>query len=264
MQIQPVAGSAILAITISMIISIGLPIILCILAVRKLKAKISCFFIGCLTFFVSALVLEQLLHLIVFTLSGDFLKDHIFLYALYGGLAAAVFEETGRFIAMKFFMKKSLTRENAFMYGIGHGGIEAILILGLAYISNLVIALQINTGAFENTLSILDEATRQTTIEQLSVLWTTPSYLFYIGGLERVLAIGLHIGLSILVYKAVSSGKKQYFAIALGIHFLVDFCAVVVSNYVNVIWVEVLTLVFVSITAFLAWKIYHAEEKTII
>lgn len=262
MQIQPVSGSAIIAITVSMLISIGLPITLCILAVRRLKAKVPCFFIGCLTFFVSAMVLEQSLHALVLSLWGSYFTDHIFLYALYGGLAAAVFEETGRLIAMKFFMKKNLSRENALLYGIGHGGIEAILILGTAYISNLIIALQINTGAIENTLSLLDDATRQTTLEQISVLWSTPTYLFYLGGLERVLAIALHIGLSILVYKAVSSNQKHYFAVALGIHFLVDFCAVIVSNYLSVIWVEVLTFVFVAFTLFLAWKIYHAEEKT--
>ena len=34
-----------------------------------------------------------------------------------------VFEETGRLIAMKFWMKKWLDFPNALMYGIGHGGV---------------------------------------------------------------------------------------------------------------------------------------------
>ena len=39
-------------------------------------------------------------------------------------VAAGVFEETGRLLAMKFCMKKDLDKKNAIMYGIGHGGIR--------------------------------------------------------------------------------------------------------------------------------------------
>ena len=39
---------------------------------------------------------------------------------------------------MKFWMKKWLDFPNALMYGIGHGGVEAILLGGLSGISNLV------------------------------------------------------------------------------------------------------------------------------
>ena len=38
------------------------------------------------------------------------------------------------------------------MCGIGHGGVEAILIGGLSGISNLVSMLMINSGAMQNTL----------------------------------------------------------------------------------------------------------------
>ena len=59
-----------------------------------------------------------MLHLVKEALTGN-----IWFYALYGGIAAGVFEETGRFTAMKFWMKKSLSKESSFMYGVGHGGI---------------------------------------------------------------------------------------------------------------------------------------------
>lgn len=39
------------------------------------------------------------------------------------------------------------------MYGVGHGGFEAVLILGIVSINNLVNAVLLNTGAFTAALS---------------------------------------------------------------------------------------------------------------
>ncbi len=87
--------------------------------------------------------------MVVLDMSGNAIKDNICLYALYGSLAAALFEETGRFIIMKFFMRKLLERQNTLLYGIGHGGIEAILLEGFTSISNKVVLLMINTGKID-------------------------------------------------------------------------------------------------------------------
>ena len=43
-------------------------------------------------------------------------------------------------------------KRQALMYGIGHGGVEAILIGGLSGISNLVSMLMINSGAMQLSL----------------------------------------------------------------------------------------------------------------
>jgi uncharacterized membrane protein YhfC len=52
--------------------------------------------------------------------------SHTWLYAVLGALLAGLFEETGRFIAFKFLLKKRTDRKTAISYGIGHGGFEAI------------------------------------------------------------------------------------------------------------------------------------------
>ena len=77
----------------------------------------------------------------------------------------------------------------------------------------------------------LDEATAQTVLEGVSQLWTAPSYLFFIGGFERIVAIGLHIALSVLVWRAVRDGKASWYWAAFGGHFAVDFAAVILANY---------------------------------
>lgn len=106
----------------------GVPIALFIAGRVKLKARISSFFIGAGTYLLFAMLLGLLLHVLVIQFCGLNAQSRPWLYYVYAALAAAVFEETGRLIAMKFWMKKWLDFPNALMYGIGHGGVEAILL----------------------------------------------------------------------------------------------------------------------------------------
>ena len=150
-----VSGASMLGMVISLLLSVGLPIFLGIFIYKKTKAWVPAFFIGCGIFVGFAMILEQICHAIVLTVTGSVIRDNIWLYAIYGGLAAALFEECGRWIAMKFCLKKHLTRGNALMYGAGHGGIEAFLILGMSSMSNLLTAAMINGGLMEKTMTAL-------------------------------------------------------------------------------------------------------------
>ena len=262
MEWGTVSTASLIGMVFSLILSIGLPIVLLILVKIKLKAKLTSFVIGCATFIVFALMLEPILHSVVLTATGTLLTDNIILYGLYGGLAAALFEETGRLIAIKFFMKESLNRQNSLMYGIGHGGIEAILLVGMTYISNLMTAFMINSGALQASLELVDAELQQTTFEQIKVLWELPSWQFYMAGIERLIAITLQIALSVLVYKAVSIKNRNYWFIAFGIHFAVDFLTVVITGLGAPVWiVEVLLLAAVVFVARYAYKLYKEEEN---
>lgn len=259
MEMNSVPTLSIVGMVFSLVIAIVLPIALCIFVRCKTKAKVSSFLYGCAIFFVFALVLEQILHAIVLTTFGTAITENILLYALYGGVAAALFEETGRFVAMKFLMKKQLTRENALMYGVGHGGIEAILIVGLAYISNIITAIMINSNQMEAMLSPLDESQKESTLQSLSALWTTSSDQFFAAGVERISAIVLQIAFSVLVYKAVKSGQKKFLALAMGFHFMVDFVTVICSQKISIWWIEGLVVIMTAVVAIVAFRIYKAE-----
>jgi len=261
MEWGTVSTASLIGMVLSLILSIGLPIVLLILVKIKLKAKLTSFVIGCATFIVFALMLEPILHSVVLTATGTLLTDNIILYGLYGGLAAALFEETGRLIAMKFFMKDSLNKPNALMYGIGHGGIEAILLVGMTYVSNLMTALMINSGALQASVELVDAELQQTTFEQIKVLWELPSWQFYMAGMERLAALILQIALSVLVYKAVAKKNRTYWFIAFGIHFAVDFLTVVITGLGAPVWiVEATLLVAVAFVAYYAYQLCKKEE----
>lgn len=246
MEIGHVGAGTFAGIIFSLCISIALPVVLLIVVHKKTKARMAMVVIGAATFFLFAMVLEQILHAVVLGVGGERITGNIWIYGLYGGLAAGLFEEVGRFVAMRFAMKKQLNLPNALMYGVGHGGIEAILIVGLASVSNLVTSIMINAGTLEASLGALDQATKEATLTQLSALWTTPSYQFFLGGIERIVAVTLHIALSVLVFQAVKLGKKRYWFLAFAIHVGVDFATVIAANYLNLVLVEVMLAVLVA------------------
>ena len=263
MEFGVVSGASILGMLFTLVVSLGIPIGLMVVGIVKYKAKVTSFLIGAGVFILFALTLEQFMHLGVFALVGgqEKLMANIWVYALYGAAAAAVFEETGRWIAMKFFLKNCRDRKNAFMYGVGHGGIEAILIVGLSSISNIATAFAINSGTIKGILSLLDENTRQITYEQISQLWMIPSFQFYMGGVERISAIACHIAMTFFMYKGVKFGEKKYVALAFIWHFAMDFGTVIVSNCMGILATEVILLVMAIIAVVLAYSLNKDEKE---
>lgn len=261
-MVGEVSTVAIAGIIFSAVVSIGLPVVLLIMVKVKLHTRVADAGIGALTFVLSALVLEQILHGIMLSLLGETLTENIWLYAVYGGLAAGLFEETGRFVAMKFWIKERLSRESSIMYGVGHGGIEAVLIVGFTSISNLITAFMINSGQIESAFSNIEDGVgKETAIQGLSVLWTTPGYQFFLAGVERISAIILQICLSYLVYRAVKYGMKKYYFLAIGLHFFVDALTVLLANSVSLVVLEVALLLMVGALALVVWKMYTGEDN---
>ena len=92
---------------VNMILGVLIPVILLVYFKKKYKIGVKSFFIGCATMLLFAFVLEQIVHMVVLGSSlGKTIQENIWLYALYGSLMAGLFEETGRFLAMRFVLKK--------------------------------------------------------------------------------------------------------------------------------------------------------------
>lgn len=268
MNLGHVSVVSIIGMIISMLIAIGLPVFLMLFVRKKEKAQINFFFIGAAVFVLAALFLEQSCHALVFSVAGDVLKGNVFLYALYAGLAAAVFEETGRLIAMNIFSKRQKVRlndANAFMYGIGHGGAESILLVGITCINNLTTSVMINNGSIETTLKALDAKTQSTVLDSIKALWTTAPYEFYLAGVERIFAIAIQIALSMLMYTAIRYGKKWLIALAFEIHFMVDFVTVLAGNFLDDIVMELLIGILaamISYATYRIWKRCSTEQQS--
>lgn len=260
MELQPVPIGNVLGMIFSLAVSFGLPIGLFLYLWRKKKASFFSFATGLLIFLVFALFLESMAHSIVLSATGNLITGNVFLYALYGALMAALFEETGRFLGIKYIMRNQLTKENAWMYGVGHGGIEAMFLLGITSINNLANAMMINDGSMTSMLESLDQTSRETAVQGLSVLWETPASLFFAAGFERIIAIFLQIALSILIYQAVKEKSGRWYWVAFGVHFAVDFVAVLLAN-VSVAAAEVVMAAMTVAAVWYAAKMYRTMKE---
>lgn len=210
---------------VSCLIAFALPIGLLIYLKVKKQADLWPFFAGALVMLFFALILESLVHQVVLNSpAGEKIQQSTWLYALYGGFMAGLFEETGRYLAMRFALRKYHGKPvNAVMYGAGHGGLECIVLLGFGMISNLVLSEMINSGSIEMIFSTLGEDMRAQTEAQLSSLITLPAYTYLLGGFERISAMMLQIAMSILVWLSVTKpGRGHLVLISFLIHFFVD------------------------------------------
>ena len=197
---------------------------------KKKGADVLPFFIGCAVFLIFAAVIEALINFgVSLTPFGKKMQESAPLLAVYGGLMAGLFEETGRFLAFKTVLKRRLGNNmNALQYGAGHGSCEAVLTITVNYISYIVLILIARTGVLEKLFSAEN-------IEALSPIFKaiedTENWMFGLALLERIVAITLHVALSVLVWFAAKKNEKLWlFPLAILLHAGVDCAAVLCSR----------------------------------
>jgi uncharacterized membrane protein YhfC len=80
----------------------------------------------------------------------------------------------------------------------------------------------------------------------ISLLTQTPSYQFLLGGIERIFALTVQIGLSLIVLYAIKNRKISVLLLAILLHAVLDFMAVLLSK--NVLLAESVVGVFAIIS----------------
>jgi len=218
----------ILALCFTLLACLVFPIVLCIVFMKKNRPGVLPLIIGIAVFILFALVLEQLTHyLFLYTIPATktLLANNVWVYAVYGALAAGIFEEGGRFLAFRFVLTKTREWKHGILYGIGHGGIEAVLVAAPSAINYLAYALMINTGSFDAIINSSPKATADLLLSAKTTLLAESSWVFALSGIERICAISIQIALSVLICYAVY--KKKYILVGLAVllHAVVDFPA---------------------------------------
>lgn len=174
----------------------------------------------------------------------SWVEKHYIWYCLILAFTAGLFEVVGRYGGAKIlYHSKSLTKELTFetgvMAGIGHGGIEAVALIGATYINNLLFAVMINTGKWSELLDTIQEASVQTgdstiyeTYASIQPLLTeTPSYLYLAAGYERILTMVAHTAMTLVVFYFVSR-KKDVVGVLIVLlwHTALDFFVPIISG----------------------------------
>ena len=139
-----ISVSIIITFAAELLFSLALPILALVIWKKKEGTELRPAWIGAAAYFVFGMVLEQLINAAVLGTGSSavsaFLLGHPWLYAVYGGLSAGILEETARFLVYRTMLKDSVGRENAVTFGIGFGGLECIMVLGLTVLSTLMMS----------------------------------------------------------------------------------------------------------------------------
>ncbi len=157
-----------------------------------------------------------------------FINARPVLWGIIVGLFPGVFEETGRLVAFKTILRKRTQRETGLTHGIGHGGFEAMFILGITYIEYFVFAVMLNQGTFVKLMvepikdTLTPDVVNQITgiVEQVT---TFSAAAMGISLFDRLFAVAFHTGASIMVFYSVKDKKKCWlYPLAIIIHTAID------------------------------------------
>ncbi|MDD2503958.1 MAG: YhfC family glutamic-type intramembrane protease, partial [Clostridia bacterium] len=234
---------------ITLFLSLVLPIILAVWFCRKHKVSAVTVFLGALTFFVFQLVLRTpLMQALAPVYPGEEPINggwKLVMYGLYLAVTAALFEEGGRAIVYKLFLKKKGDWNNAVAFGIGHGGFEAISIVGITYINNLLLIIMINMGLLNTS-----DGSNELMAQAVQALTDTQPILFLLAGIERVFAMILHIGFSTLVVYGLVSKRYIYVFYAFLAHFLLNFPLIFTQSITGGTYIAI---AYIAVMAFLSF-----------
>ncbi len=232
----------------------------------KEKCSVVPAFAGVATFTVAVLVLENIPKYFLFSGANsvsDYILNHAWAYAFTGALLAGIFEECGRFVTFRYFLKNYTARETAVTYGIGHGGMACLILLGVGMISNLSLAFMINNGSLAVMIEQLPQQ-QADAYELIIANLAASTFSLYLWSVwERIFAMLLHISLSVLVFAAVREKSKIYlFPLAILLHAGLDiFAALYQFGAINLLVTELLiTLLSVGCAVF-ARRVYHSIDE---
>ncbi len=257
---------------LTLLISLVLPVlVLVILAVRyKRQGILSAWLLGAGGFFATQLLIR--LPILTALQKQDwflaFAQNHLFAYSFSLAFTAGLFELAGRFAVAKILQKK-LTCRRSLAAGLGHGGIEAMLLVGMTYVNNLICIFLINSGGFDSVIA--QNAAAGLDISQLELIRTqlvsTPPLLFALAGLERILTMTAHVAMSMIVCYGVAHKKTiPCLLTCLGIHTLIDLTAgisLVLSQNIAYTVIYVFLIVMAVISLILIRKICRRWNKEV-
>ena len=180
----------------SFIFELSLPIILSFIWVKNFNGRIKCILIGILGFIFSVALETIFLTIVTYYVDK---KSNIFY--MFTALSPGFFEETGKYILLKYLSSEDKSKIISVSYGIGHGGIECIII-GFSFLSYI----------FAKD-SLIEKRVLKESITFMTGIMSSS---------ERFFALMLQISLSIIDFKAVKEKNINYYFQGIILHDLID------------------------------------------
>jgi uncharacterized membrane protein YhfC len=260
------AVSVIVTWVLALLVMFLFPVLLGIWFCRRYQVRWTVLLFGAAIFFVFQIVIR----VPAVTLLGPVVAPHLrgskVLLALYlAALAfsAGLFESVGRWVGYKWLFRSRLTYDwrHGVAYGIGHGGIESIVLVGLSSALSLVQGIVLTRMDTVQLQAIIPEAALAQTLAArellLNVTWIDPLW----AGWERMMTMPFHVAMSLIVLQVFTQGQIRWLWVAVLIHGLVDFGVLMGGQFLGFpIWaIELCLAVCAAAALWLILKLRPSE-----
>ncbi|HPH95161.1 MAG TPA: YhfC family glutamic-type intramembrane protease [Anaerolineaceae bacterium] len=245
----------------AVIITILLPVGLAIALRRRVRVPWYLFLVGCATF-----LLSQAVHLPL----NDWLGNlgllpktgleglPLWRISLTLGLTAGLCEELMRAVSFAL-LRRARAYNDGVMLGLGHGGIEAMLLGGVLLIAN-VSALIPYIGKDLSSMDIT--YSQMVSLQQQLAALENPGSAF-MPLLERCLAMTIHVVCSLIVWKAFASRRYWLIGVAVLYHALIDAVAVYAAQSLDNVWLVFGCFTLAALPGIIwAWLIRPKDAST--
>lgn len=258
------SGSVIQAMIVAAVLCSLLPLAFLGYFRAKTGTKIVPFFIGMGYYFIFSYFGGSILNLLLLSILrlGIILKDHPVYLSFYYSLSSGICGILGLYIGLKYAMKKRPGKQNAFLYGLGAGGLECILYGGIINISSLVLALLVNGLGLDEYLSRMQIPTAEIENQKQLIMARAaiPISSIYTDALLQFLCMCLQAALAILVYYAISRKEDTKLLPAAAIIHIVGYLPVYLSQ-ADILTNDIMTISIMSVYIFVivlfAYRLYH-------
>lgn len=217
------SGGWIAAEVVTIVFVIAYPLALAALAHRRFQVEWRYFAFGVAIF----AIFQLLTRVPLVTVAGALLQPTLrasraaawgYLFAL--ALTAALAEEIGRYLGYRWFMgREPKTWARGVMYGLGHGGLESIVIVGGGALLSLVSLLALQSANF----SRLSAAQQHAVARQFTAIAALPGWFPLLGAWERLWTVVVHVALSLIVMQVFVRRQRRWLGVAIAAHFALDF-----------------------------------------
>ncbi len=243
------------------------PLVLGVIVRKKLAVGWKYFWFGALVFLVFQLVTRVPIVIVLQdTVLAHLLRTSTaftWTWLVILAVTAGLFEEVGRYIGYRLFMhREPKIWSKAIMFGLGHGGLESMVLVGgqlVLTLINIVVLSALN-------LNTLPAAQRSVIIQQFAAINAQPVWLPLLAAWERLWTIPLHVALAVIVLQVFRRQHMIWLFLAILFHALVDFLAIAIPQVFGnstgiTLLVEGVVCVCGLISLWIIWRLREPVEQ---
>ncbi len=193
------SGSTFLGYSIAAIVSVLLPAAAYLLMRKYRAARLYSVIVGIITYFLAVKFCDFCV-LILFSSASPALQTALAV------IFVGFFEETGRWLAMKYPLTDIRKDSHAVCYGIGHAGAECLM-RGIQSFRIIRIGQMLNSGGTEPFLSGKTAEQAKTVLQQLQAFADRNLFVSFTDCLNSAVNFCFHIALSLLIFRKIGDAK---------------------------------------------------------